>query len=92
MWAMPYGSSTIAFGTLAIVLKYMPGLRYMSGFKGRVKTDISRWRATKESRATLVCLYRTSGQFLLLITHGGIFSGVPPRYVYPALSLISRHR
>ncbi len=60
--------------------------RYMSGFKGRVKTDISPWHATKYATIT------QWGDLILLITHSGIFGDMPPRYVCFALSLVSRHR
>ncbi len=44
--------------------------RYMSGFKGRVKMDISQWRATK-------CGERVN----LPINHGGVIGGMPPRCI-----------
>ena len=76
--------------------------RYMSGFKGRVKTDISRWPATIYAIILLVgCLDICSSTLHvaqhpphgpkpwlnLPINHGGVIGGMPKRCIRLALSL-----
>ncbi len=77
----------------ALHLKHLR--RYMSEFKGRVKTDISRWHATRHANIPRVgCLIICWKEYPLfsLPTHDGIIGGTPPRYVCFVLSLIKWHR
>ncbi len=67
--------------------RFFSPIRYMSGFKGRVKMDISRWRATKYATILPVgCLN------ICPSPHSGIIGGMPPRYICFALWLKSWHR
>ena len=57
----------------------------MSGYKGKRKTDISRWRATKYAT---MGYYKAKPRFGVLAyikaphwEYGGVFGGVPPGYV-----------
>ncbi len=67
-------------------------IRYMSGFKGRVKTDISRWHTTKYPTILPVGCLPCDHRFSLLPTHGDIFGGTPPRYVRFPVKIKSWHR